>query len=70
VLISEFHAAIESRGDGLHPTLRALLVRHAKEMTRRADGMLQAGPGTASETSLQERRCDLIPVSPETCQER
>jgi hypothetical protein len=60
VLISDFHDAIESRGDGLHPMLKAFLVRQVMEMPQRADGMLQAGPGTASEASLQERRCDLI----------
>jgi hypothetical protein len=60
VLISEFHAAVESRGDGLHPMLRT---RQAIEMTRRVDGMLQAGPSPASEASLQEKRCDLIPAS-------
>jgi hypothetical protein len=71
VLISEFHAVIESRGDGLHPMLRALLVRQAIEMTRLADGMLQAGPGTACETSLQEKRCDpVVPSGPDTYQGR
>jgi hypothetical protein len=60
VLISEFHAVIESRGDGLHPMLKALLVRQAIEMTRLLDGMLQVGPGAASETSLQEKRYDPV----------
>lgn len=61
VLISEFHAAVESRRDGLHPMLRALLAQagQAAEITRRADGMLQAGPSPASEASLQES--DAIP---------
>jgi hypothetical protein len=60
VLISEFHAVIESRGDGLHPMLKALLVHQATEMTRLVDGRLQVGPGAASETSLQEKRCDPV----------
>jgi hypothetical protein len=59
MLISDFHAAAESRGDGLHPTLRALLIQayQTAEITRRVDGMLQAGPNPASEGSLQEKRC-------------
>lgn len=64
VLISEFHAAVESRGDGLHPMLRALLAQadQAAEITRRVDGMLQAGPSPASEASLQAKRCVPIPA--------
>jgi hypothetical protein len=54
MLISDFHAAAEARGDGLHPTLRALLVQayQTAEITRRVDGMLQAGPSPASESII------------------
>jgi hypothetical protein len=56
MLISDFHAAAESRGDGLHPKLRALIqIYQAAEITRRLDGMLQAGPSPASEASFQEK---------------
>jgi len=46
VLISDFHAAVEARSDGLHPLLKTLLVQadQAAAITRRLDGMLQAGP--------------------------
>jgi hypothetical protein len=55
VLISDFHAAVEARRDGLHPMLRALIVQadQAATITRRADGMLQAGPSPASEAARQ-----------------
>jgi hypothetical protein len=55
MLISDLHAAAEARGDGLHPTLRARLVQTCQtaEITKRVDGMSQAGPSPASEASFQ-----------------
>ena len=50
----EFSAIAASRGEGLHPKLRDLLERFAmlpNSEVMRYDGMLQAGPSPASESS-------------------
>jgi hypothetical protein len=49
----QFSAFAASRGEGLHPRLRALLERAAaspfSEVSIRSDGMIQAGPSPDSE---------------------
>ena len=49
----QFNAFAASRGEGLHPKLRALLERAAaspfSEVSKRSDGMIQAGPSPDSE---------------------
>jgi hypothetical protein len=49
----QFNAFAASRGEGLHPKLRALLERAAaspfSEVSKRNDGMIQAGPSPDSE---------------------
>ena len=52
-LFHQFSAFAASRGEGLHPKLRALLERAAaspfSEVSMRRDGMMQAGPYPDSE---------------------
>ena len=52
--LHQFSAFAESRGEGLHPKLRALLERAAaspfSEASVRHDGLVQAGPSPESET--------------------
>jgi len=67
-LFNQFSVFAESRGEGLHPKLRALLELAAasplSEVSMRYDGMIQAGPSPESEvvssraamTSFCERR--------------
>jgi len=49
----QFSVFAASRGEGLHPKLRALLERAAvspfSEVSIRHDGLIQAGPGPDSE---------------------
>jgi hypothetical protein len=49
----QFSAFAASRGEGLHPKLQALLERAAaspfSEVSKRSDGMIQAGPSPDSE---------------------
>ena len=49
----QFSVFAASRGEGLHPRLRALLVRAAispfSEVSMRHDGLIQAGPDPVSE---------------------
>jgi hypothetical protein len=49
----QFSVFAASRGEGLHPKLRALLERAAaspfSEVSMRHDGLMQAGPSPASE---------------------
>ena len=51
--VLNFHQLAATRGDGLHPTLRALFERSARDeaggISVRADGMLQAGPSPVAE---------------------
>jgi hypothetical protein len=53
-LLNQFSIFAESRGEGLHPKLRALLERAAaspfSELSVRHDGLIQAGPSPESET--------------------
>jgi hypothetical protein len=53
-LLNQFSVFAESRGEGLHPKLRALLERTAaspfSEASVRPDGLIQAGPSPESET--------------------
>jgi hypothetical protein len=53
-LLNQFSVFAESRGEGLHPKLRALLERTAaspfSEASVRHDGLIQAGPSPESET--------------------
>jgi hypothetical protein len=52
-LFNQFNILAESRGEGLHPKLRALLERAAaspfSEVSVRHDGLIQAGPSPNSE---------------------
>ena len=52
-LFHQFSVFAASRGEGLHPKLRALLERAAaspfSEVSMRRDGMIQAGPSPDSE---------------------
>jgi hypothetical protein len=52
-VFNQFSGLAASRGDGLHPTLRALLERAAaspfSEISARRDGLIQAGPSPDSE---------------------
>jgi hypothetical protein len=52
-LFHQFSVFAESRGEGLHPKLRALLERAAaspfSEVSMRGDGLVQAGPNPESE---------------------
>ena len=54
-LLNQFSVFAESRGEGLHPKLRALLERAAaspfSEASVRRDGLIQAGPSPESETA-------------------
>jgi hypothetical protein len=52
-LFHQFSVFAESRGEGLHPKLRALLERAAaspfSEVSVRHDGLIQAGPSPEAE---------------------
>ena len=51
-LFHQFSVFAASRGEGLHPKLRALLERAAapfSELSMRHDGLIQAGPSPDSE---------------------
>ena len=52
-LLNQFSVFAQSRGEGLHPKLRALLERAAaapfSELSVRHDGLIQAGPSPESE---------------------
>jgi len=64
----QFNAFLASRGEGLHPRLRDLLERTAaapfSEVTRRQDGMLQAGPDPASDAITSHANIALFPCGP------
>jgi hypothetical protein len=53
ILFNQFSVFAQSRGEGLHPKLRALLERAAasprSEISVRHDGLIQAGPSPESE---------------------
>jgi hypothetical protein len=63
----QFSAFAASRGEGLHPKLRALLERAAaspfSEVSIRSDGMIQAGPSPDSE--VVSPRVNVTPFSRE-----
>jgi len=54
-LFHQFSVFAASRGEGLHPKLRALLERATaspfSEVSMRSDGMIQAGPSPDSEVA-------------------
>jgi hypothetical protein len=60
--MDKFHSIAALCGDGLRPELRALFERLAVDphsgLRIRHDGMIQAGPDPASETSDDDRPCD------------
>jgi len=62
----QFSVFAASRGEGLHPKLRALLERTAaspfSEVLMRRDGLIQAGPSPGSEVSS---RVNVTPFSRE-----
>ena len=64
----QFNAFLTSRGEGLHPRLRDLLERAAavpfSDVTRRQDGMLQAGPDPASDAITAHANIALLPCRP------
>jgi len=66
-LFHQFSVFAASRGEGLHPKLRALLERAAvspfSEVSMRRDGMIQAGPYPASE--VISSRVNVTPFSRE-----
>jgi hypothetical protein len=57
--ILNFHAFAATRGEGLHPELRALFERVAaaphSQLTARDDGMIQSGPDPVSAEVSKER---------------
>jgi hypothetical protein len=63
----QFSVFAASRGEGLHPKLRALLERAAaspfSEVSMRRDGMIQAGPSPDSEAVSS--RVNVTPFSRE-----
>jgi len=66
-LFHQFSVFAASRGEGLHPKLRALLERAAaspfSEVSMRCDGMIQAGPYPDSE--VVSSRVNVTPFSRE-----
>jgi hypothetical protein len=56
MLISDFYAAIESRGDGLDPMLKAGIADadKAAEIIKRVDLILSAAAGSAAEISVRK----------------
>ena len=61
----QFSVFAASRGEGLHPKLRALLERAAaspfSEVSRRHDGLIQAGPNPDSEVVASRVNVTLFP---------
>ena len=60
-----FHAFAAARGEGLHPKLRSLFERAAtspvSDVTIRHDGLLQSGPGPASEIVPERVNVSVFP---------
>jgi hypothetical protein len=74
ICLRQFSTFAASRGDGLHPKLRALLERAAispfSEISIRHDGLLQAGPSPDSEVMSSQVEMALffaIAGSPPCC---
>jgi len=63
--LHQFSVFAASRGEGLHPKLRALLERAAvspfAEISIRHDGLMQAGPSPASEVISSGSEVALFP---------
>ena len=64
----QFNVFAASRGEGLHPKLRALLERAAatpfSEISVRHDGLIQAGPSPDSEVVSSRDNVTLFPREP------
>ncbi|TYL89514.1 hypothetical protein FXB40_35410 [Bradyrhizobium rifense] len=64
----QFSAFAASRGEGLHPKLRALLERAAalpfSEVSLRHDGLVQAGPDPESEIASSRANVVLLSRQP------
>jgi hypothetical protein len=64
----QFSAFAASRGEGLHPQLRALLERPAaspsSEVSLRPEGLIQAGPDP--DTEIVSSRAAVVPLSRES----
>ena len=64
----QFSVFAASRGEGLHPKLRALLERAAaspfSEVSLRHDGLIQAGPSPDSEVVASRVNVTLFPREP------
>jgi hypothetical protein len=54
----EFFAAVESRGDGLHPVLRAGVanLERATEITRRVDEVVRAAPSATNAAASRDKQ--------------
>jgi hypothetical protein len=67
-ILYQFNAFAASRGEGLHPKLRALLKRTAAspflEISKRRDGLVQAGPGPDSEVVSSPAKVTLFSPEP------
>ncbi len=64
-LFNQFVVFAESRGEGLHPKLRALLERAgASRFTMRRDGLMQAGPSPQSEAVSSRSNVVLLSRGP------
>jgi hypothetical protein len=67
IFFHQFNTFAASRGEGLHPKLRALLERAAafpfSEVSIRHDGLIQAGPNPDSE--VVSSRANVTPLSRE-----
>jgi hypothetical protein len=63
-LFNQFSVLAESRGEGLHPLLRALLERAASpacpDISVRRDGLIQAGPSPESEVASSRANVTLL----------
>jgi hypothetical protein len=66
--LHQFSAFAASRGEGLHPKLRALLERAAaspsSEVSLRQDGLVQAGPDPESEIVSSRAKVILLSRQP------
>jgi hypothetical protein len=67
-LLNQFSVFAESRGEGLHPKLRALLERAAvspfSEVSLRHDGLIQAGPSPEAEAVSSRANVTLFSREP------
>jgi hypothetical protein len=54
----EFFAAVESRGDGLHPVLKAgaANLERAIEITRQVDEVVRAAPSAPNAAAYRDRK--------------